>query len=774
VIPERGGRLMAAEACLTALSLVVAAGFTRLFSTGGWFLSLAATAVVVHLIGATARRLGLGVSLQLAVVAIATMLLMAWAQAPDTLRWFLPTTDTLAAFGSAFDEALALYPEARAPTEPVTGFVLAAMVGLAIVATMADIAAFRLGAELQALVPPLTLFLFCSLLGSGEHRITAAVAFLALALTFVLLMRALSRRSATTWLPGDDRRGPNTLIRVGTSLTAVAALGAALLAPSLPGAEDEGLWTWRGGGGSGTRFVVNPFVDIRSRLVNQSSEVAFVVESNEPSYWRMLSLDEFEGDLFRLSTSFRPIGRSLAMPGTGGATVIEQRFTIEGLASPYLPAAFEPISIDTGRQPVRWDDRSATLLLEADEPPRGFEYQVESVLPDLDPERLRAAPDSVLPSIRDRYLQLPDDFDPRVAELADAIVGGGPTPYDRALLLQNHLRSEYAYSLSVPAGHSESALARFLFVDQAGYCEQFSAAFAAMARHVGLPARVAVGFTVGEQERGNPTRFTVRGEHAHAWPEVWFSGIGWVPFEPTPGRGDPQAAGHTGVEPDQVGGVGEPTATTTSTTEPGDRPVPDFDPSLLPDFDMGAPGATGDSTSSGSSGLPTIVVAALGAAAVTVGWVALLWAAALAARTWRRRQAGDDRSRRTLVAWDELVAAAASIRVLPDPAETHREYARRLSRACSTHPDLVPLATAATAARFGPHGVPPADDDDQELERLLTRFDDAVGEVRAQRSPRRRLADLADPRQVRGPRRRRVARRRARVSAATFEPLEAG
>jgi transglutaminase-like putative cysteine protease len=766
VIPERGGRLLAAEASLLAVSLIVAAGFSRLFDAGGWFVPLAATVGIAHVAGASTRRLGLGVWLQLAIVALATLLLMGWTQAPDTLRWFLPTADTLAAFGTALDEALVLYPEARAPTPPIAGFVLAAMIGLALVCTMADIAAFRLGAELQALVPPLTLFVFCSLLGSGQHRVIASMAFVAASLLFVLLMRSLSRRSATTWLPGDDRRGPTALVRVGTSLTMIAALGAALVAPTLPGADDEGLWTWRGGSGTGTRFIVSPLVDIRSRLVNQSSEVAFVVESSEPSYWRMLSLDEFEGDQFRLSSSFRNTGGSLSLPGTlSDATIVSQRITIEGLASPYLPAAFQPISVDAGREAVRWDDRSATLLLEADEPPRGFEYTVESALPTFDPEQLRAAPDSVLPSIGDRYLQLPDDLDPRVAELAEAVVAGAPTAYDRALLLQNHLRTSYDYSLSVPPGHSESALARFLFVDQAGYCEQFSAAFAAMARHVGLPARVAVGFTVGEQQRGSPTRFTVRGEHAHAWPEVWFNGVGWVPFEPTPGRGDPQTAGHTGVEPDQVGGVGEPTTTTTDTTQPGDRPTPDFDPSLLPDFDMGAPGAAG-SDSSGSSGLAPLVTAALTVLAVAGTWIGAIWVGSLAARTVRRRRAGDDPARRVLVAWDELVGSAASLRVIPDPSETHREYARRLAKS-SGAPDLAPLATAASTARFG--GVAP-----ESLDDLLSRFADATDDLRGRRSPRTRLIDLVDPRKVFGPPRPRPGRRHARISAATFEPAEVG
>ncbi len=78
-----------------------------------------------------------------------------------------------------------------------------------------------------------------------------------------------------------------------------------------------------------------------------------------------------------------------------------------------------------------------------------------------------------------------------------------------------------------------------------GYCEQFSATFAAMARSLGIPARVAIGFTPGELR--DDGLYHVYDRHAHAWPEVWFDGFGWISFEPTPGRGEPGAESHTGV-----------------------------------------------------------------------------------------------------------------------------------------------------------------------------------------------------------------------------------
>ena len=116
--------------------------------------------------------------------------------------------------------------------------------------------------------------------------------------------------------------------------------------------------------------------------------------------------------------------------------------------------------------------------------------------------------------------------------------------------LQDWFRTEFTYSTDVPDGHGNSAIESFL-ENRVGYCEQFAGTFAAMARSLGIPARVAVGFTQGEQQ--DDGTYVVLGRNAHAWPEVWFDGYGWVPFEPTPGRGMPGAEAYTGVPPQQDG-----------------------------------------------------------------------------------------------------------------------------------------------------------------------------------------------------------------------------
>jgi transglutaminase-like putative cysteine protease len=102
--------------------------------------------------------------------------------------------------------------------------------------------------------------------------------------------------------------------------------------------------------------------------------------------------------------------------------------------------------------------------------------------------------------------------------------------------------------------------------ERRGYCEQFAGTYAAVARMLGLPSRVAVGFTPGEQR--DDGRYYVQGKYAHAWPEIYFDGVGWVPFEPTPERGNPTEESYTGVAAAQADD-GETTATPATTAGSG-------------------------------------------------------------------------------------------------------------------------------------------------------------------------------------------------------------
>ncbi len=118
-----------------------------------------------------------------------------------------------------------------------------------------------------------------------------------------------------------------------------------------------------------------------------------------------------------------------------------------------------------------------------------------------------------------------------VGRLARRLTAGAPTTYDAVTAIERHLRRNYAYDESPP--DREVPLRAFLFEDRAGYCQQFSGAMALMLRTLGIPSRVASGFSSGEREQDGGA-FQVSDRDAHSWVEVYFNGIGWVPFEPTP------------------------------------------------------------------------------------------------------------------------------------------------------------------------------------------------------------------------------------------------
>ena len=279
--------------------------------------------------------------------------------------------------------------------------------------------------------------------------------------------------------------------------------------------------------------------------------VAFVVNSPEPSYWRLTALADFDGTRWTRRGEARDTGGPLPPrldPGVDGETVT-QTFEITGLGGIWLPAAFSPVRVVDGPDGITIDAETSSLVM-ASAASDGLSYSVESVLPRYDVARLRAADAPPTGDLAERHLALPADFPAELADQARSITAGASTRYDQAIALQNWFRG-FTYDLSFRAGQSQSAMQDFL-AQRRGYCEQFAGTYAAFARVLGLPSRVAVGFTQGE--RRDDGRYYVQGKHAHAWPEIYFDGVGWVPFEPTPGRGNPAAEQYTGVTAAQADG----------------------------------------------------------------------------------------------------------------------------------------------------------------------------------------------------------------------------
>ena len=160
------------------------------------------------------------------------------------------------------------------------------------------------------------------------------------------------------------------------------------------------------------------------------------------------------------------------------------------------------------------------------------EYQVSVDLNIPSEATLRYAPRGYPPEITDRYLQLPDSLPSRVVTLARALTGNVLSPYDKAVAIETYLRDLNYVPTSHPLPHNVDVVDHFLFESQEGYGDYFASAMAVMLRAINIPTRLILGFGPGEQMED--AGFMVRDKDSHAWPEVYFPYVGWVPFEPTP------------------------------------------------------------------------------------------------------------------------------------------------------------------------------------------------------------------------------------------------
>ncbi len=693
---------LAAEVTLTLVTVVVALGLGRLLEDLSWRADVVVSVVAAHTLSAIVRRAGWGLVTSTLASLVGLAVVVAWLRYPDTLWWALPGRGTLDALGDDLRVAWDQFGHVKAPAEVLPGFVVAAMAALWVFAHAADTAAFRVLASFEALLPAVVVFVFTSMLANDRARILASVAFLAAALGFVLAHR-LGRR------PSGPRSGDQAgvLAVTGLALTVGAAAIGAVVGPRLPGAAEEALVDWKsldGGGGGGGRVALSPLVDIRGRLVDQADVEVFRVEADDASYWRTTALDTFDGSIWGFGGRYVDASGPLEPSPLPPATVeLEQTVTISELSDIWLPTAYAPVALTFGGD-IRHDPGSATLITEG-RTRRGDIYTVVSASPRYDPDQLRAAPPEPDAAFVARFTELPADFSEGARLLAEEITAGAGTDYDAMLMLQDWFVGNFTYDIDVGAGHDTSRVDRFLN-DRRGYCEQFAGTFAAMARHLGVPARVAVGFTPGNLVAEGV--WSVRGEHYHAWPEVWFAGQGWVLFEPTPGRGAPNAVAHTGREvqqavagdPNEATALDETPPPTTASTGPV-APFGDelFDPGLGLDTGPGGEAIDDDPSNPWPArvGLALLAGALLGGAwALVVPW--------LRARQRRRRHL--DRSPAE-AAWTDLEEHLGMVGIRRHETETRAEFAERAAVGASL--PRPPLAGAAVAADH--EGFGPTDDD---------------------------------------------------------------
>jgi transglutaminase-like putative cysteine protease len=539
------------EVALAALTFVALLGFHRVFSGGAWVIPVVGTALVVQVVCRLTRRWVshplLGGLIDLSSIGV----LVSWTVVPSSTFFGLPAAGTWRAISDSLAGIGARMQDATVPAHPATGFLVLAAAGSGLVALAGSWLSFRLDRTLDAAVPSFAAFVACCCLGTRAGRGWAIALELAAIGTFTVIRRTDGLDSARWFASRASRAKPRTL-RSALPQIAAAVIVAVAVVPLLPGSDGHGVLGWRQVGADAPRIVISPLVSLSTRLLHQSSTNVFTVRSTVPSYWRLTSLDYFDGNEWNARDTYQDVDQKLpgVTAGRRGSRVVHEQFDIQNLDSVWLPLAFDPETV-TGAGKVSYDARSGSLLT-----PRptsnNLRYSVTSLqyLDTLSPPDLRAAPALTRTSALAPYLQLPASVPANVRALAARIVAGKRTEYGKAYALEQFFYGpSFTYSLQPPAdGSGDVALETFLFQTRTGYCQQFAGSFAVLARAVGLPTRLAIGFTTGQQRSGI---YQVTDADAHTWPEVWFPSFGWVPFEPTkgsPGSGFaiPGATAYTG------------------------------------------------------------------------------------------------------------------------------------------------------------------------------------------------------------------------------------
>ena len=728
---------------------------SRLYAGNAWLLPTWLTMAAALGLAALLRRLGIGQLLSLVAMALGFVVVGGILLFPGTLLLVIPTGRTLSEMAAAASAALTAISEQAAPVQVTTEFVLLTCAGAWAVATAADGLAFRARQPLLALVPALGLFVFPAVIRPSSPAWYTT--WFMLGAAGMLLFEGRARLA--TWgrwvssarsRPGAGWRLPLTpAAQTGRWLALAAGLCALTVPWLLPGYGQQPVLDLKESTGTDAGVALNPFISLRTRLTAQEDVPMFRARSNQRERWRLMVYDRFDGTDFAPSSDPRDdlVPFEGPIPGEQDpdlpVTQVTQEVEIQKLREFWLPAAITPAQVDAGRQ-VLANPTFASLTINQ-RLREGFSYTVVSQVPDIDAADLDGPVDyRNYPNLQP-YLET-GSLDREVRERADVVVEAkdADTPFEKALAIQDYLRSEeFRYNLNVPAlSAGGNQLQRFLTEVREGYCEQFAIAMAMMARQVGVPSRVAVGFTSGEVVDNNFLQVTTH--DAHAWPELWFPGTGWVPFEPTP-----RADGTVAV-PSYTTPVGRVPSDDTGTTPTPDTTGPDTTTNPAGQGPEPTPAAEGDPLAGAGAGRGwldrPVVRAGLAVVLLILAVPGVKWARNLLAR----RRAGHRPRDAVAESYAELTTWARDAGIGRRGAETPAAYARRLSGDFDADADpLVELTGLFEQAEYAPDE--PGDDQADEARRLARH---ARSSLAGRLGWRRRVVATVSPRSLVGQPRR--------------------
>ncbi|GAB1335157.1 DUF3488 and transglutaminase-like domain-containing protein [Streptomyces sp. E-15] len=686
--------------CAAAATLMTCCALLPLVTEPTWLIQLIPLVAVQTGVGAAARRVPLGRSLTVVAQALVTLVLLTLVFARrHAVAGLIPGPDAFRYFAELLRQGADDVSRYATPAPVTDGIKLMLIGGALVVGLLVDTLAVTFRSAAPAGLPLLALYSVAAGLSGGG---AGGLWFLVAAAGYLMLLLAEGRDRLAQWgrvfggaprAPGAPEAGVVAPVRTGRRIGAVA-LGVALLVPlALPAMhggllDPAGTGVGAGDGDGRTGSAVNPLVSLRDDLNTDDDRqvLSLRTDSDDVSdlYLRIVSLDEFDG------TTWTPVARPVVgvpdrLPTPSGLGPDIRRGTVrttvraaDWYAQSWLPMPYPASGVQVGGR-WKYEPVGMTLVGERGQTTRGQTYEVTSL--DVRPtaRQLAAAPEPPA-ALRDRYTKVPSSLPKVVARTAREITAGAGSHYEEAVKLQDWfaVTGGFQYDTSVKVGRGPDAIANFLKKKE-GFCVHFSFTMAAMARTLGIPARVAVGFAPGTPQADGTV--AVNQKDAHAWPELYFEGVGWTRFEPTPTRGTTPSYTQSDTPGSSLPEEALPSKGASSAPSAADSPSAACadGPRRLQDCGSPSAAAVPHRGGAGTDWWGWLLIG-LGAVVATAALLApLLWRQRMRAR----RLGGHGRTPRgaaahTLAVWQELTDSAWDHGIPPDESLTPRKAAARI------------------------------------------------------------------------------------------------
>ena len=653
---------------LAGTLLVALTGLHVALRGSSWWIVAAVFLLLVLITTTLVRQLTRPVWLPTAAGALVGLLGLTVGYGPDTaLFGIIPSPETVTRFTQLTNNAwgeIAVQSLPATPELSIVFLIAASSIGLALVGDIA----LRIAPALTAL-PILTLLVIPV---AVRPDIAEPYWYVLAAIGYLALLRIGRGRTTTA-----------SVVLLG----ALVLVGSFVVSGIFPPVEQTPDQVSSGGVSTGINPLINLGDDLRRGA--PVTAVSYTTSNNQAVYLRLATLDTFDGRSWTPTLiGANPKNSMAAFPTAKGLTTAVKQskqtaaVTVGGIQGNWLPVPYPTTKVSGTTGSWYWEAEG--LSVRSTDTSIGGQTYSASFL-DVQPDLAQLRSSSTNQTVSKSYLGLPSRLPSIITETAKSVAGSATTDYDRALALQAYFRSDlFTYSTTAPVaqgydGTGADVIAQFL-QKKAGYCVHFASAMAIMARVLGIPSRVAVGFQPGQPTvKNGQTIFTVSTHDLHAWPELYFQGIGWLRFEPTPGRGDlpsysdPAAVAQLPTDSPTDASTATPTATANPSAKAG-RDLP-----------TDQAGNSSNSASGGFNATPLVLLILLG----------LLIAAGLAPAVgrvlvrWRRERAIRRGRDPATNAWAEVRDTARDHGWLAPETETAREFAARLSMVLADDSDRI-------------------------------------------------------------------------------------